>query len=157
MMQLRPHHLLDIVTAHGHGQSFEPHPYGHAVHTVAAAVLSDLDLDIEFIVGADAICQPCKHLQPDGRCDDMLHRLDPPVSKQAYNDGLDRRLLAYLELQPGAVLTVRRFLERVGARVPGIETVCTHPKRDERERLAGLAEGLAKLGIQTHRLGGARE
>jgi len=37
-MKLRPHHVLDIVSAIGHGAEFRPHPYGHAVHTVAEAI-----------------------------------------------------------------------------------------------------------------------
>jgi hypothetical protein len=37
----RPHHILDIVTSHGAGERFEPHPYGHSLHIVAGKVPSD--------------------------------------------------------------------------------------------------------------------
>ena len=38
-MQLRPHHIIDIITGHGHGIEYEPHPYGHSQHIVAPKLL----------------------------------------------------------------------------------------------------------------------
>ena len=146
-MDLRPHHVLDIVTSIGHDVEFRPHPYGHAVHTVAEAILADTDLEATLVVAADEICRPCVHLQPDGSCDDL--RSSSRTSKQEYNDDLDRRLLEYLGLQAGATMTVRQYLEIVNGKVPGIEAVCTHPPRDPQKRLAGLTRGLEKLGIRS--------
>lgn len=148
MMTLRPHHLLDIITHFGEGGAFAPHPYGHAVHTVAEAVLADPEIEVEFVIAADDICRPCIHLQPDGSCDDLRSRTGPLSSKQEYNDDLDRRLCEYLPLDPGTVMTVRRFLEIVNAKVPGIEEICTHTPGTEAQRLKGLTEGLRKLGIR---------
>jgi len=147
-MELRPHHILDIVKGYGAGSAFKPHPYGHAVHTVAKQILSDLETKVRLVVGADEICRPCIHLQPDGLCDDVLHQLDPPISKQIYNDDLDRRLLAYLGLTAGTVMTIREYLTIVSDYVPGIEQLCTHPKEDRQARLQGLIGGLEKLGIR---------
>ena len=148
-MKLRPHHTLDIVSSYGHGAEFKPHPYGHAVHTVAKTILADLDTPVELIVGADEICRPCKHLQPDGLCDDVLSQLDPPISKQKYNDDLDRRLFAYLDIKPGTAMSVRQFLSIVNEHVPGIEAICTHPKEDSERRLEGLTRGLIQLGLRS--------
>ena len=147
-IKLRPHHLLDIVTKHGQGLEFKPHPYGHALHTMAAVISTDLDLQVELVIGADQICQPCMHLRPDGSCDDLLTRLDPPIPKQEYNDDLDRRLCTYLGFAPGTVITIRGYLSVVNEKTPGLETVCTHPGEDEKVRLAGLIRGLRKLGIR---------
>ena len=143
-MRLRPHHLLDIVAQYGAGVPFEPSPYGHAVHTVAENVLADPDVTIEFVVGADDICAPCKHLI-EGRCDDVLSQLDPPIAKQDYNDDLDRRVLAHLGVAEGSVLLFHEFLEVVREHLAGIEQVCTHPKGDPAERLSRLTSGLTKL------------
>ena len=148
-MKLRPHHILDILRNYGHGRTFEPHPYGHALHTVARAILSDLAIDIELIIGADAICQPCQRLQPDGICDDILPQLVHPLSKQLYNDTLDQRLFAYLGLSPGITLTLRDVLEAVNAKVPGLEAICVHPQESAQFRLNGLIYGLQKLGIRS--------
>jgi hypothetical protein len=147
-MRLRPHHLIDIIRSYGQGVEFKPHPYGHAQHTVAAQVLADLDMEIELVLAADDICHPCRHLQPDGRCDDVLAQLAEPISKQTYNDGLDARLFPHLQIRPGARMTVREFLEKLNAHTPGIEKICTHPGESQERRLEGLAKGLASLGIR---------
>jgi hypothetical protein len=146
-MELRPHHLLDILRDYGLGSKFEPSPYGHAVHTVAQDILADTSITVKFVVGADEICRPCKHLQPNGKCNDVL-RLSPPVSKQQYNDELDRQLLEYLELPEDMVITVREYFELVNRHTPGIEEICTHPREDRKRRLAGLIQGLEKVGIR---------
>jgi hypothetical protein len=146
-MRLRPHHLIDIITHYGHEVAFGPHPYGHAVHLVAAQVLNDLATEIEFVLGADDICTPCRYLEPNGLCGDVLSQLAEPVSKQAYNDGLDGKLFPFLGMEPGTRLTVRQFLERVSRHVPGIEQLCTHPGEQEADRRQGLAAGLSRLGI----------
>jgi hypothetical protein len=146
-MKLRPHHLIDIVCDYGHGVAFTPHPYGHAVHTVAAKVIDDPDLEVEFVLAADDICTPCRHLRADGQCEDVLGQLAEPVSKQTYNDGLDRKLFAHLRMEPGTRMRVRAFLERLDAHMPGIVGVCTHPGEEEQRRLEGLREGLTRLGI----------
>ncbi len=146
---LRPHHLVDILASYGNGEKFEAHPYGHALHVVGPRVLANLALPVRFVVAADDICRPCKHLRSDGTCDDALSQLPDKPSKQEYNDGLDRRLLPYLNLEAGARMTVRAFFELVNDRTPGIEKICTHPKEDPQRRLAGLVNGLRQLGIRT--------
>jgi hypothetical protein len=96
-------------------------------------------------VAADAICLPCRHLRPDGQCDDVLGQLPDAPSKQAYNDALDRHLWAYLKLDQRWTMTMREFCQRVSQNLPGIEKVCTHPGEDEQYRLAGLLRALNRL------------
>ena len=151
IMKLRPHHLIDVVSDYGQGVEFSPHPYGHALHTVAARLLAEPSLEVELVLAADDICAPCCHLQADGSCDDVLAQLAEPISKQAYNDDLDARVFAALGLEPGTRLTVRAFLERLHAHVPGIEQVCTHPGEDRADRLRGLQAGLERLGVAGQR------
>lgn len=145
-MKLRPHHLLDIITQYGQGRPFEPSAYGHAVHTVAHLVLADQTQQAEMVVGADDICAPCCHLVA-GRCDDMVGSLDPPVSKQDYNDGIDRRVLAHLGLAEGEVLTIRAFADRTLERLQDLEQVCSHPGEEPAARLQHLRQGLQKMGL----------
>ena len=147
-MPLRPHHVLDIVCGYGHDQEFRPHEYGHAVHTVAQSIIADIDQRVEFVVGADQICKPCKHLGADGQCHDVLHQLNPPIPKQEYNDSLDNQLFEFLGLTGRNVMTMREYLEIVSHRVPGIEQICTHPGEDPGSRLVGLQQGLSKLGVR---------
>ncbi len=153
-MRLRPHHLIDIVSDHGHGIEYTPHPYGHALHTVAVRVLTDMAAEIELVLTADEICDPCCHLQAGGICDDVLSQLAEQPSKQAYNDGLDRRLFPHLGIEPGTRLTLREFLERLHRYVPGIERICAHPGEEPADRLQGLRQGLQRLGIEAPPLPG---
>jgi hypothetical protein len=146
--RLRPHHLIDIVSKYGHDHGFKPHPYGHALHRVAEQIVSNPDQVVEFVSAADAVCDPCRHLDADGRCVDVLHQLREPISKQAYNDALDARLFSCLKIGPGTHMTVRGFLEQLNAHTPGIEKICTHPGEEERHRLDGLERGLVRLGIR---------
>jgi hypothetical protein len=145
LLRLRPHHLIDLVTDYGRGRAFVPHPYGHAVHVVARRVVEDRDVEIAFVLAADDICRPCRHLQPDVQCDDVLYQLSPPTSKQAYNDELDAAVLAHLGLQPGARLSLSEFLAQLRQRAEGIAAICAHPGEAEADRLAGLIQGLDLL------------
>ena len=150
-MKLRPHHLIDIIRSYGHGVQFEPHPYGHAQHRVAEQVLKDPDLAVEFVLAADAVCYPCQHLGADGQCDDVLHQLEVPISKQAYNDALDAKLFSYFGMEPGTRMKVGEFLAGLNARTPGVEKLCTHPGEEEMYRLDGLERGLIGLGFRRER------
>lgn len=147
-MQLRPHHILDIISDHGKGIEYEPHPYGHAQHIVAPKLLSNLDLKIKLILGADDICEGCEHLLPDGKCKDVLAQLNPSPLKQAYNDVLDCQLFDSFSIEVNSIMTTRKYLTIVNEQVPGIEKICTHPKENQDERLEGLEAGLIKLGIR---------
>lgn len=146
-LELRPHHLIDILRDYGKRRVFEPHPYGHQVHTVAACVRDDLDIEIDFVIGADSICEGCIHLQPDTSCDDVLAQLDPAPSKQAYNDALDARVFETLGLEPGCRMTARGFFQVVAEHMPAIAAVNTHPGEDPATRLQGVQDGLVLFGI----------
>ncbi|RJP33795.1 MAG: hypothetical protein C4527_03715 [Candidatus Omnitrophota bacterium] len=116
IIHIKPHHFIDIVAAVGSGKiSFEPHPYGHAQHTIAATIIGNLDLLLEIECGADDICQPCIH-NIDGVCDDTIdtsYRPTAPSSKREWNLLIDLRWCERLQLKQGDRLTAREFLERL--------------------------------------------
>jgi hypothetical protein len=141
--------VLDIISAYGRDAEFAPHPYGHAVHSVARALIANPDTAVEFVIGADDICAPCTHLQADEQCDDILAQLDPPLSKQSYNDALDTRLFEALALPRGESMSFRAYLALVSRHLPGLADICSHPGEDPAKRLAGLRRGLEKLGVDT--------
>jgi len=146
-IEIRPHHLLDILRDYGYGIRYQPHEYGHALHIVAEKIMNNLDKEIELVVAADDICRPCKHLHADGQCDDTMQKDRETISKQAYNDALDRRLWTYLDLEGGNRMTVRNFLDHVQSRLDGIESLCAHLGEDPKYRKVGLVEGFKKLGF----------
>lgn len=115
VIRIKPHHFVDIITSFGDGEIFEPHPYGHAVHTVAARILQDRNILLEMELGADDICAPCKH-NIDGICDDTIDtsfRPSAPSSKREWNLIIDRRWCKRLKLQQGDRLTARELCERL--------------------------------------------
>lgn len=147
-LKLRPHHIIDIITGHGNDVKYQPHPYGHSQHLIAPRLISNLDLKIKLVLEADDICTGCKHLMPDGKCNDVLVQIIPSPLKQAYNDILDSRLFDHFLLLPNYVITARKYLEKINNYTPGIEKICTHPKENPEKRLVGLINGLIKLGIR---------
>ena len=116
VIRIKPHHFIDIVTALGQGETtFEPHPYGHALHTVTASLLNARDVMLEMELGADDICRPCKH-NIGGLCDDKIDtsfRPDAPSSKRLYNLSIDQRWCNRLSLSQGDRLTAREFCLRL--------------------------------------------
>jgi hypothetical protein len=112
MIRVKPHHLVDILCDIGAGQTnWQPHPYGHLVHVVGAAVLADPEARLEMDFGADDICRPCLH-NIHGRCDDTIDTSFRPkasTSKRENNLLLDARWSERLGLAEGTRLTVREF------------------------------------------------
>ena len=112
IIRIKPHHFVDIITTLGRGEmTFEPHPHGHAVHIVSASLLDAPDAMLEMELGADDICQPCKH-NIDGICDDEIDtkfRPDAPSSKRLYNLSIDQRWCERLSLAQGNRITAREF------------------------------------------------
>ncbi len=147
-LRMRPHHIIDIISDYGNNATYEPNPYGHSLHLIAPRLLADLELKIMLVLETDDLCTGCCHILPEGKCDDVLAQLNPSPSKQAYNDVLDCRIFDHLSLDQTCILTTRRYLELINEKTPGIELICTHPKEDPNERLAGLINGLIKLGIR---------
>jgi len=116
IIRIKPHHFVDIITYYGAGTlRLEPHPYGHAVHTIAKRVLDQRDVTLQMELGADDICAPCIH-NLDGICDDVIDtsfRPDAPALKREYNLLIDRRWCERLKLAQGDRLTARAFCERL--------------------------------------------
>ncbi|HNY77761.1 MAG: hypothetical protein RBS72_08325 [Sedimentisphaerales bacterium] len=147
VISIKPHHFVDIITAFGDGCTrFEPHPYGHAVHRVAAEILADRDAMIRIEFGADDICGPCRH-NIDGLCDDTIDtsfRPQAPKSKRQYNLLLDERWAERLGLRPGDELTARRFCLLLRDRAGDISDIYReNPAERTAQRHTKLQNGLA--------------
>ena len=144
-MQLRPHHLIDIIRNIGLERPLEPHPYGHAQHIITQSILDGTEKEFMLVCGADDLCKPCRHLTPERICDDVLSQLEVPVRKQEYNDALDHRLLIFFGLQEGSIISLSDFLMLVESRFEAILPLCLHPKEDPAGRREGLRKGLDRL------------
>jgi hypothetical protein len=149
VIRIKPHHFVDIVTAYGSGKTtFEPHPYGHAQHIVAARILGEPDISLEVELGADDICEPCMH-NIDGLCDDAIdtsYRPRAPSSKREWNLIIDRRWCARLGLKQGNTLSTREWAERVRDLAGDIADIYREiPAERTAERMSNLRRGVQKL------------
>jgi len=148
-LAMKPHHFVDIVVTFGAGQrTFQPHPYGHALHTVSECILRDHDMLLHVELGADAICQPCIH-NVCGRCDDTIDtsgRPTVPAAKGEYNRLLDQRWCERLQLKQGDRLTVRALSDRIAGSLAHLADIYREAPADRvLERTANLRRGLAFL------------
>jgi len=157
VIRTKPHHFIDIATAIGNGQtSFEPHPYGHAVHTVARKVMADHDAVLEMELGIDDICEPCVHRVGD-ECDDTIditYRPEAPSSKMAWNLLIDTRWCRRLGIEQGDRVSVTEFCRilraKMGSDISDIYREIPGEKTAERQQ--ALERGIEYfLGAQATR------
>ena len=147
MIWIKPHHLVDILTALGEGRTeFAPHPYGHAVHTVAQAILANREVTVCMEFGADDICEPCCH-NVEGLCDDTIDtsfRPQAPESKRAYNLLIDERWAERLGIREGDQLTAREFCVLIRDCAGDITDIYReNPAERTAQRQAKLERGVA--------------
>ena len=148
VIHIKPHHFIDIITSYGRGEKFEPHPYGHAVHTIAGRILSCHDVMLVMELGADDICKPCKH-NVNGVCDDVIdtsYRPKAPPSKQDWNLLIDKRWCERLSLSPVDRLTARQFCERLRDRAGDITDIYREiPAEMTADRARSMREGVRRF------------
>ena len=149
MISIKPHHFVDIVTALGEGRTeFQPHPYGHAVHSVAKEILANRDVNLRIEFGADDICLPCRH-NVAGLCDDTIDtsfRPQAPKSKREYNLLIDRRWAERLGVQQDDQLTARELCSRIRDCAGDISDIYRETPADRTAaRQAKLQRGVARF------------
>ena len=149
MISIKPHHFVDIVTAFGEGRvDPQPHPYGHAVHSVTKQVLSDREVNLRMEIGDDDICHPCCH-NVDGLCDDTVDtsfRPQAPESKREYNLLIDERWAERLGVRQNDVFTARGLCLRIRDRAGDISDIYRETPADRTAaRQAKLQRGIARF------------
>ncbi len=149
VVRIKPHHFVDIISDFGGGKvTFEPHPYGHAVHIVATQILSNRDILLEIELAADDICRPCKH-NVDGVCDDLIstsYRSEAPRAKREWNLLIDRRWCGRLGISQGDRLTARQLCERLRDSAGDIGSIYREiPATLTAKRAHRLKEGIRKF------------
>jgi hypothetical protein len=146
MIAIKPHHFVDIITLFGDGQrTFQPHPYGHAVHTVSQRIMNNHDILLEIELGADDICKPCIH-NIGGSCDDTIDisfRPTAPSSKRDWNLLIDRRWCDRIKVKQGNKLSARELVQRIRDYMGDITDIyCEIPADRTTERMQKLLKGI---------------
>ena len=153
MIAIKLHHFVDILTGFGDGRTvFAPHPYGHAVHTIAQEILAHRDVQLRIEFGADDICLPCCH-NIDGLCNDTIDtsfRPEAPASKREYNLLIDQRWAERLGLRQDDQLTARELCWRIRDCANDIGDIYRETPSDRTaERRAKLLRGIAMFITET--------
>ena len=146
VINIKPHHFIDIITKYGAGTlSFSPHPYGHAVHSVAKNIIENHDSLLEIDLGADDICKPCIH-NISGICDDTIdtsYRSAAPQSMREWNLLIDRRWCKRLGIGQGDRLSAIRLCEKIRDMKGDITGIYREiPAHLTAERLLNLGKGI---------------
>lgn len=149
IIRIKPHHFIDIVTSFSaENLSFKPHPYGHAVHIVSEKVWNNRDAVLEMELGADDICEPCKH-NIDGGCDDVIDtsfRPEAPSLKREWNLIIDKRWCERLNLKQGDRLTASEFCRLLQSNIDDITSIYREIPADRTtERLSKLKVGIERF------------
>ena len=145
-ISIKPHHFVDIITSFGTGdRTFQPHPYGHAVHTVSEKIDNNREVYLKIELGIDDICRPCAH-NVSGFCDDTIdtsYRPLAPSSKKEWNLLIDQRWCKRLEIRQGDELKAHEFCERIRDKMGDITDIYQEvPAHMTAERSANLVRGL---------------
>lgn len=148
-IRIRPLHFVDILCDYGAGtEVFEPHPFGHAVHTVANQMIADRDTPLEITLEPDAICIPCVH-NVDNLCDNLLDRTARPTAPVLMRDwdlAINQRWCKRLGLAEGDRLTARQFAERLRDRRGDINEIFPEFIDNRIEiKARNLTEGIRKF------------
>jgi hypothetical protein len=149
IVRIKPHHFIDILTSYGAGTtSFDPHPFSHAQHTVAAQILDHPDTLLEIELGADDICAPCMH-NVDGLCDDVIdtsYRPQAPSAKREWNLIIDRRWCARLDIKQGDRFSARALARCTRDRAGDITDIYREISPSlTAERMRKLNKGIEKF------------
>ena len=111
-INLRIHHFFDIIRAFGKGEnSITPHPYGHSLHKVALIIKNNPELEIKIIIKCDSVCKECVYYK-NGRCEDSIDYRKDFVSKEEFNNWLDKRIIEKCLIKEGEILTPIQLCEK---------------------------------------------
>ena len=97
-MKIRIHHFFDIIRDFGSGKIIVPHQFLHAYHIIAEQIRENPDVELIIIVESDAVCTGCVHLE-DSICNDIISHRKDFVSKEEFNNHLDKRIVEVCGIQ----------------------------------------------------------
>lgn len=141
-MELRVHHFFDILRDFGSGKIFEPHHYGHSYHIIADTIWKNPNVKIKIVLENDNICDGCIHMVRKNCFDTISHRRDF-ISKEEFNNYLDRRILSVCNLKEGRILTAAEVCMKAEFYLDSIEWIYIgNDKKHTEKRKIHVIQGL---------------
>ena len=143
MIKLRPHHLLDIIRDFGNEVKGETHPWGASLTSVTQNILSNINQEVEFVMGVDSICETCSKLN-DQICEAQISN---ELLMRDYNDRIDQGLFSALNIAPGDKLPVIEFLRKINNNIE-VLNLFNSPSNNPMARKHGTKSAFDKLGVK---------
>lgn len=104
---------------------------------------------MQFTLGCDDVCAPCKHKSGSGLCTDAVTNLQGYTEKDAYNKTIDARLAQLLALDFAKTYTSKEYCALLYARKEVIfEAWTLEPQEQTQRRYDLFCKGCARyLGL----------
>ena len=106
----------------GKDKALIPHPYGHSYHRIASIIWRNPEIKIKLVVQADDVCVGCRQLINHHCMDTISHRKDF-ISKEKFNDHIDRKILKVCGLKENDELIAADILRKGSLYLEEIEWI----------------------------------
>ena len=142
-ISLRIHHFFDIIRAFGKGENnLSSHPYRHSFHKIAMIIKNNPELKIKNVIECDSVCEGCIHYK-DSHCDDSIDYRKDFVSKEEFNNCLDRRIIEKCLIEEGRILTPLQLCEKAKLYLDNMEFIYSgndfwHTEQRKKDVIKGL-------------------
>ena len=144
-MELRIHHIFDIIRDIGKGKILEKHEYGHSYHIIAKKILNEEFEIIKIVVKSDDVCRGCVKLY-DGKCIDIIDHRNDFTKKDEFNNYLDNRIIKVLEINNCDTFTFKEILQLTEEYLKNIEFIYEgNDILHTQERKKNVEKGILKL------------
>ena len=144
-MELRIHHIFDIIRDIGKNKILEKHEYCHSYHIIANKILNKEFETIKIIVKNDDVCRGFVKLY-DEKCIDIIDHRKVYLKKEEFNNFLDNKIIKVLKIKNGDTYTFKEILQLTEEYVKNIEYI--YKGNDiihTNERKKNVEKGLLKL------------
>ncbi len=144
-VELRIHHIFDIIRDIGRNKILEKHEYGHSYHIIAKKILNNEFEIIKIVVKSDDVCRGCVKLY-DGKCIDIIDHRKDFLKKEEFNNYLDNRIMKVLNINNDDIFTFKDIFQLTKEYLKNIEYI--YEGNDiihTQERKKNVEKGLLKL------------
>ena len=118
---------------------------------IAEQILADPNLEIEILVGSDAVCEGCIHLK-DEHCNDTISHRSDFTSKEAFNNHLDARIIDVCEIDVSKKYSPKQLVKMADIYIQNIRFIyegndAEHTEQRKQNVILGLEDYSARHNI----------
>jgi hypothetical protein len=147
MLNLRIHHIFDIIRDLGQNKEIKEHEYGHSYHIIAKKIYSKTQ-EFKLTISNDDICNNCTKLINNKCIDTIDHRKDYS-EKELFNNYLDKRIMSIMGFYEGQIFSLDEFLNKADLYVKNIGYIYSgNDEKHTQDRKSNVFKGLDILRTQ---------